>query len=113
MADSLTLWKSPVIDENIWKAASYYSILARSPVGLFYTFAFIVFTGAVTILLSLRDGEAGNLMFDGGSICRCTLLPPNHNSPVLAVLFGTTVSMYVYSVVPGMRHHLIWIIHPP
>jgi hypothetical protein len=26
------------------------------------------------ILWSLRDGEAGNLMFDGGSICELLLL---------------------------------------
>ncbi len=36
---------------------------------MYYAMALTVLTGAVTILLSLRDGEAGNLMFDGGSIC--------------------------------------------
>ncbi|KAF8921366.1 Shr3 amino acid permease chaperone [Mucidula mucida] len=83
-ADSLTLWKSPVTDEHLWTAASYYSILANGPAELYYVLAVIVGIGAITILLSLRDGEAGNLMFDGGSI----------------FLFGTTISMYLYSVVP-------------
>ena len=36
---------------------------------MFYVLTFVVLVGAITILLSLRDGEAGNLMFDGGSIC--------------------------------------------
>ncbi len=69
-ADSLTLWKSPVTDEHLWTAASYYSILANGPAELYYVLAVIVGIGAITILLSLRDGEAGNLMFDGGSICK-------------------------------------------
>ena len=34
-----------------------------------YLYAAVTLTGAVTILWSLRDGRAGNLMFDGGSIC--------------------------------------------
>jgi hypothetical protein len=42
--------------------------------------------GAMMILWSLRDGEAGNLMFDGGSICELfhfqfsviSLCPPHH-----------------------------------
>ncbi|KAK0197174.1 Shr3 amino acid permease chaperone [Armillaria mellea] len=81
---ALTLWKSPVTDENLWIAAAYYSILTKAPVQMYYAMALTVLAGALTILLSLRDGEAGNLMFDGGSI----------------FLFGTTVAMYLYSVIP-------------
>jgi len=69
IADSLTLWKSPVTDEHLWTAALYYSILAKGPVEILYFLSAVVILGAVTILWSLRDGEAGNLMFDGASIC--------------------------------------------
>ncbi|KAJ7285926.1 Shr3 amino acid permease chaperone [Mycena rebaudengoi] len=84
IADSLTLWKSPVTDEHLWTAALYYSILAKGPPIIFYFLSAIVALGGATILWSLGDGEAGNLMFDGGSI----------------FLFGTTVVLYLYSVVP-------------
>ncbi|KII88988.1 hypothetical protein PLICRDRAFT_109150 [Plicaturopsis crispa FD-325 SS-3] len=86
IADSLTLWKSPVTDEHLWTAATYYSILAKSPVEIVYLLGAVVALGAATILWSLRDGEAGNLMFDGGSI----------------FLYVTTVSMYMYNVIPNV-----------
>ncbi|TFK42636.1 Shr3 amino acid permease chaperone [Crucibulum laeve] len=86
IADSLTLWKSPVTDEHLWTAASYYSILANGPSEILYFLATIVVIGGTTILWSLGDGEAGNLMFDGGSI----------------FLFGTTIVMYLYSVLPSI-----------
>lgn len=84
IADSLTLWKSPVTDEHLWTAALYYSILAKGPAEIYYFLAAVVALGGLTILWSFRDGEAGNLMFDGGSI----------------FLFGTTIAMYCYSVIP-------------
>ncbi|KAJ7709986.1 Shr3 amino acid permease chaperone [Mycena rosella] len=84
IADSLTLWKSPVTDEHLWTAALYYSILTKGPPIIFYFLAAVVALGGVTILWSLGDGEAGNLMFDGGSI----------------FLFATTVVLYLYSVIP-------------
>lgn len=34
-----------------------------------YFLCAVVVTGAGALLWSLRDGEAGNLMFDGASIC--------------------------------------------
>ncbi|KAG5654509.1 hypothetical protein H0H81_001150 [Sphagnurus paluster] len=68
IADSLTLWKSPVTDEHLWTAATYYSILAKAPTEALWFLGAVVTTGAITILWSLRDGEAGNIMFDGGSI---------------------------------------------
>lgn len=61
-------------DEHLWTAASYYSILAKSPPEIRYFLSGIVGLGAATILWSLRDGEAGNLMFDGGSICSLALI---------------------------------------
>lgn len=69
IADSLTLWKSPVTDEHLWTAALYYSILTKGPVQILYILSAIVILGGATIFWSFRDGEAGNLMFDGGSIC--------------------------------------------
>lgn len=80
IADSLTLWKSPVTDEHLWTAASYYSILAKGPPEILYFLSAVVLLGGITILWSLRDGEAGNIMFDGGSICtiRLTSIDPKH-----------------------------------
>lgn len=69
IADSLTLWKAPVTDQNLWIAASYYAVLAKSPIELQTFLGAVVVLGGTTIVWSLRDGEAGNLMFDGGSIC--------------------------------------------
>lgn len=86
IADSLTLWKSPVTDEHLWTAATYYSILAKGPPEILYFLSAVVILGGTTILWSLRDGEAGNIMFDGGSI----------------FLFGTTIVMYLHSVLPSL-----------
>lgn len=69
IADSLTLWKSPVTDEHLWSAAAYYAVLARMSPFLAYTASTLTVLGATTLLWSLRDGEAGNLMFDTASIC--------------------------------------------
>ena len=70
IADSLTLWKTPVTDAHLWVAARYYHVLTKGAPGVGYVVAGAAALGAdVTILWSLRDGEAGNLMFDGGSIC--------------------------------------------
>lgn len=62
-------------DEHLWIAASYYRILAKGPWEAIYALGAVVLAGAGTILWSLRDGEAGNLMFDGASICefRCRI----------------------------------------
>ncbi|KAJ8520399.1 hypothetical protein ONZ45_g2764 [Pleurotus djamor] len=86
IADSVTLWKSPITDEHLWTAASYYAILAKAPSELLYVLAAVALLGGTTILWSLRDGQAGNLMFDGGSI----------------FLFCTTIVMYMYSVLPNI-----------
>ena len=44
-------------------------MLTKGAPGVGYVVAATATLGAVMILWSLRDGEAGNLMFDGGSIC--------------------------------------------
>ena len=71
IADSLTLWKSPSSqsDPRLWTAATYYSILTRMPPTLGYVYAVVATLGGVTLLWSLGDLRAGNLMFDGGSVC--------------------------------------------
>jgi len=91
IADSLTLWKTPITDEHLWTAARYYAILIRGPAPLFYFLSSVVVLGATTILWSLRDGEAPNLMFDGGSI----------------FLYCTTVIVYLYSVVPRLNDKFV------
>lgn len=69
------MWKTPVTDEHLWTAANYYAILAKGPPESRYILAVIAITGGITILWSLRDGQAGNIMFDGGSICEPCFLP--------------------------------------
>ncbi|KAI0928014.1 hypothetical protein AcV7_009292 [Taiwanofungus camphoratus] len=88
IADSLTLWKSPETqtDTRLWTAATYYSILSRTPPSLAYVYTAVTFLGGATILWSLKDGRAGNLMFDGGSI----------------FLYGTAVYVYIDTVLPNI-----------
>ncbi|PPQ78092.1 hypothetical protein CVT25_015626 [Psilocybe cyanescens] len=86
IADSLTLWKSPVTDEHLWTAANYYAILAKSTPEALYVLGAVIVLGATTILWSFNDLRAGNIMFDGGSI----------------FLFGTTVVMYINTVLPNI-----------
>jgi len=86
IADSLTLWRAPVTDAHLWVAARYYHVLTKGAPGVGYVVAATATLGAVMILWSLRDGEAGNLMFDGGSI----------------FLYGTAVAVYVQSVLPSI-----------
>ena len=69
IADSLTLWKTPVTDAHLWVAARYYHVLTKGAPWVGYIVVATAVLGAVTILWSLCDGEAGNLMFDGASIC--------------------------------------------
>ncbi|PSS32174.1 hypothetical protein PHLCEN_2v2047 [Hermanssonia centrifuga] len=73
IADSLTLWKSPSASDSdlrLWTAATYYSILSRMPPTLAYIYAVVAVLGGSTLFWSLGDLRAGNLMFDGGSICK-------------------------------------------
>ena len=104
IADSLTLWKSPETqsDARLWTAASYYSILSRVSPVLLYVYSSVAVVGGATLLWSLGDLRAGNLMFDGGSVCEflCPLVwtPDAHWS---AVLYSSAVIMYFYSVIPS------------
>jgi hypothetical protein len=102
----LTLWKSPVTDEHLWTAATYYSILVKGPPEILYFLSAVVILGAITILWSLRDGEAGNIMFDGGSICGAWLIPSERLTHQFLVLFGTTIVMYLHSVLPSLFYNL-------
>ncbi|TDL27610.1 hypothetical protein BD410DRAFT_683306, partial [Rickenella mellea] len=97
IADSLTLWKAPITNEHLWTSAAYYSLLARVPAWLGWFLASVVATGAITILWSLGDGAAGNLMFDGGSI----------------FLYGTAVTVYFYKVLPDFTQTFTRIPAPP
>lgn len=72
------------------------------PAWLAYTYAAVAGVGALTILWSLRDGRAGNLMFDGGSICAYT--PTSVVRPVLTyrvVLYGAAIYVYMHDVLPS------------
>ncbi|KAH9955611.1 Shr3 amino acid permease chaperone, partial [Russula dissimulans] len=95
IADSLTLWKTPVTDAHLWIAARYYHVLTKGAPGIGYVVVATATLGAVTILWSLRDGEAGNLMFDGGSI----------------FLYGTAIAVYVQSVLPSIFAN--YVVLPP
>jgi hypothetical protein len=68
IADSLTLWKNPVTDEHLWTSARYYSILASLPEKMTWALGTVVLVCGAVLGMSLARGEAGNLMFDGGSI---------------------------------------------
>jgi ER membrane protein SH3 len=108
IADSLTLWKSPVTDEHLWTAATYYSILANGPPETLYFLSAVVVLGGITILWSLRDGQAGNIMFDGGSICGPPFIHFKHLIHLACtVLFGTTIVMYLHSVLPSPFYSLV------
>lgn len=70
IADSLTLWKPSVTNENAWTAAAYYGLFTRAPRQVMgYALATIVTGGSVTIVWSFANLGAENLMFDGASIC--------------------------------------------
>ena len=70
IADSLTLWKrSPATDDRLWTAAAYYRILINGDRSFAYVVLAAAGLGAVSILLSLLDGQAENIMFDGASSC--------------------------------------------
>jgi len=86
VADSLTLWQSPVTDERLFVAAQYYVLLSQTPIEIFYVIGFITALGTLMIAWSLFDGGAGNLMFDGGSL----------------FLYISAISVYIYQVIPTL-----------
>ncbi|KAG8847314.1 hypothetical protein FRB96_001648 [Tulasnella sp. 330] len=81
IADSLTLWQSPLTDEHLRTAAIYYESLASLPDSMQWFLVAVAFTGGMSLLASVWDGEAGNLMFDGASIYLRTItgkpIPPD------------------------------------
>ncbi|KAI0691199.1 Shr3 amino acid permease chaperone, partial [Cytidiella melzeri] len=91
IADSLTLWKTPPTqtDARLWAAATYYSILSRMPPTLLYIHGSVALLGATTLFWSLGDGNAGNFMFDGGSI----------------LLYTSAIMMYMFSVLPNISEN--------
>jgi hypothetical protein len=107
IADSLTLWKSPVTDQNLWIAAAYYSIIARAPPQIFWALSAVVTLGGTTLLWSLNDFRAGNIMFDGGSICKLHFtiamqqLSDDPTCYQSTVLFGTVVAIYLTTIFPS------------
>ncbi len=78
-------------DAHLWVAARYYHVITKGAPGVGYIIAAAATLGAVMILWSLGDGEAGNLMFDGASICELffffffkfqrACLPPHPDCP--------------------------------
>ncbi|KZT67792.1 hypothetical protein DAEQUDRAFT_713051 [Daedalea quercina L-15889] len=98
IADSRTLWKSPETqtDARLWAAAAYYAVLAHMPAWLAYTYAGVAGVGALTILWSLRDGRAGNIMFDGGSI----------------FLYGAAIYVYIHDVLPNIFTNFTYLSFP-
>lgn len=103
IADSLTLWKSPLTDAHLYTAAAYYSLLAKMNSSMAASAVAVVTLGFMALLLSVQDGEAGNLMFDGASICMSVqyfLLLSNVSS--LPVLYGSAAAVYVYSALPNL-----------
>lgn len=72
VADSLTLWKAAQLegaDARLWTAASYYRVLMSGDPRNAYVALGVATLGAVSLVMSLTDGKAFNLMFDGGSTC--------------------------------------------
>lgn len=69
MADALTLWKVPLTDAHLFTAASYYALLSTMPPTMIWVLVAVVFSGSIALLMSFSDQRAGNVMFDGASIC--------------------------------------------
>ena len=69
MADALTLWKVPLTDAHLFTAASYYALLSTMPPTMRWVLVAVVLSGTIALFMSFSDQRAGNLMFDGASIC--------------------------------------------
>jgi len=99
IADSLTLWKSPITDEHLWTAASYYSILTKGPPENLYILFAVLLCGATTMLWSFGDGQAENLMFDGGSICTqatCVVLSFKFRSILASLIWNDGSGVHLH-----------------
>lgn len=69
MADALTLWKVPLTDAHLFTAASYYALLSTMPPIMRWVLVAVVLSGTIALFMSFSDRRAGNVMFDGASIC--------------------------------------------
>ena len=69
IADSLTLWQSPLTDAHLRTAVTYYGLFATQPIWMTGTLVGVTLIGATSLLASFREGASGNLMFDGASLC--------------------------------------------
>jgi len=76
IADSITLWQTPLTDAHLYSAAAYYSILSTMPRWMDALLVVIMTAAALALILSFWDGQAGNLMFDGAStfLSTCALV---------------------------------------
>lgn len=74
------------------------------PTWLTRTFVGVVVLGGTTLLWSLGDGRAGNIMFDGASACEysVTMFSTSADSLSMLVLYATAIWVYLSSAVPGM-----------
>ena len=69
MADALTLWKVPLTDAHLFTAAAYYALLSTMPPAMIWILVSVVLSGTIALFMSFSDQRAGNVMFDGASIC--------------------------------------------
>ncbi|KAG8733395.1 hypothetical protein FRC11_006586 [Ceratobasidium sp. 423] len=76
IADWGTLWQPPLTDGHLRTSAAYYHILASMEGVLTLVPVAVAGLGGLALLWSFRDGRAGNLMFDGASICLTHLSEP-------------------------------------
>ncbi|KDQ06740.1 hypothetical protein BOTBODRAFT_39395 [Botryobasidium botryosum FD-172 SS1] len=68
IADYITLWQNPLTEEHLRTSAAYYFLLSTMPDYMLWIVSAVGALGGISIVASLWDGEAGNIMFDGASI---------------------------------------------
>lgn len=110
IADSITLWQSPLTDAHLYTSAAYYSMISTMPRWMESLLVALGTSSAIALLLSFYDGEAGNLMFDGGSLCSCiylirmTIATCGAKCISFTVLSMCALVVWVYSVLPSSVH---------
>ena len=87
MADALTLWKVPLTDAHLFTAASYYALLSTMPPTMRWVLVAVVLSGTIALFMSFSDQRAGNLMFDGASICTYFRLTVTHTAVINNTFF--------------------------
>jgi hypothetical protein len=94
IADSLTLWQSPLTESHLRTSAAYYSLLAAMPSNMMSAIYAVGVLAGIALFTSLWDGRAGNLMFDSASI----------------FLYCCSAGAYLLNVLPNLQHLET---HPP